>query len=357
MKKLFFTTSMLLSIAAYSQVGVNTDTPKGTLDVTAKKTDGTTAEGFIAPRLTGDQIKAADAQYGTAQKGIIIYATAAVGTSSTKTANITSEGYYYFDGSLWQKVSGAASGWGLTGNTGTTASTAAIGSPVNNNFIGTKDAQDLVVASNNQEVLRATSTGNVGIGISTPDKKLVIKSGTAGASGLKFSDMTSTSPSTPDAGTLGIDASGNVVIHSKAPVTTVFKSFSIDNNAPTASTVSIGSLEFRYNGNASSCVGTPPGPVSYLQIRTTTGANNTGIYHAVVATTQTSNGLGASNPMQVTPTFSNFTYGLYCVNDHAIAFNYFSYTDRTFYRVNVHVADGDNLGFGAQGYIFVEYQK
>ncbi|MEY8760552.1 hypothetical protein [Chryseobacterium tongliaoense] len=165
MKKLFISAGILFSVAAYSQVGINTQTPKGTLDVTAKKTDGTTAEGFIAPRLTGDQIKAADAQYGTAQKGIIIYATAAVGTSSTKTANITSEGYYYFDGSLWQKVgsSSAAAGWGLTGNTGTAAAT---------NFVGTTDNVDFVTRTNNTEKMRITAAGNAGIGTSIPGTSL-----------------------------------------------------------------------------------------------------------------------------------------------------------------------------------------
>jgi uncharacterized protein (TIGR02145 family) len=84
-----------------AQVGINTETPQATLDVVASKTDGSTAEGVIAPRLTGDQIKIKDAQYNVAQKGAIVYATAKVGTASPKTANITAEGYYYFDGSVW----------------------------------------------------------------------------------------------------------------------------------------------------------------------------------------------------------------------------------------------------------------
>lgn len=95
---------LLTGTLATAQVGINNDTPKATLDITAKNTNGSTPEGLIAPRLTGDQIKAADTQYGTAQKGTIVYATAAVTAASTKTAAITAEGYYYFDGGLWQKV-------------------------------------------------------------------------------------------------------------------------------------------------------------------------------------------------------------------------------------------------------------
>ncbi|WP_144282071.1 hypothetical protein [Chryseobacterium echinoideorum] len=103
-KNIIFLGALLLSSAAYSQVGINNETPKATLDVTAKTTNGTKPEGIIAPRLTGDQIKSADTQYDTPQIGTIVYATAAVGTSTPKTVNITSPGYYYFDNNLvWQK--------------------------------------------------------------------------------------------------------------------------------------------------------------------------------------------------------------------------------------------------------------
>lgn len=46
----------------FSQVGINNTSPKATLDVSAKTNNGTRPEGFIAPRLTGDEIKAADNQ-------------------------------------------------------------------------------------------------------------------------------------------------------------------------------------------------------------------------------------------------------------------------------------------------------
>ena len=103
-KNIILLGSLILSSLAYSQVGINNETPKATLDVSAKTTDGTKPEGIIAPRLTGDQIKSADTQYDTAQIGTIVYATAAVGTSTPKTINITSPGYYYFDNTLvWVK--------------------------------------------------------------------------------------------------------------------------------------------------------------------------------------------------------------------------------------------------------------
>lgn len=104
MKKIIIASCMLASKLIFAQVGINTPTPNATLDVVAKTTDGSKPEGIIAPRLTGDQIKLADSQYASNQKGALVYATAAVGTASTKTANITKAGYYYFDGALWQRI-------------------------------------------------------------------------------------------------------------------------------------------------------------------------------------------------------------------------------------------------------------
>jgi hypothetical protein len=104
-----FSLACMIGTAAFSQVGVNTASPQTTLDITAENTDATTAEGIIAPRLTGDQIKGKDAKYTVAQTGAFVYVTAAVtGTPAGKTVNITTTGYYYFDGSLWQNVAKAA---------------------------------------------------------------------------------------------------------------------------------------------------------------------------------------------------------------------------------------------------------
>lgn len=52
-----------------------------------------------------------------------------------------------------------AAGWSLAGNTGT--------DPVTN-FIGTTDAQDFVLRTNNTEKMRIASGGNVGVGTPTP---------------------------------------------------------------------------------------------------------------------------------------------------------------------------------------------
>lgn len=56
--------------------------------------------------------------------------------------------------------------WSLTGNAGTTPGT---------NFIGTTDAKSLQIRTNNQTRIAITSSGNVGIGTSSPTSKLQLR--------------------------------------------------------------------------------------------------------------------------------------------------------------------------------------
>ena len=121
MKKSFFVTAIIAGNFIFGQVGINNESPKATLDVTAKTTTPATAEGIIAPRLTGDQIQGKDAKYLAEQTGTIIYATSAVtGTPAGKTINITEAGYYYFDGLIWQKH--GIEPWNVQGTNSTKAS-------------------------------------------------------------------------------------------------------------------------------------------------------------------------------------------------------------------------------------------
>ncbi|WP_294304255.1 hypothetical protein [uncultured Chryseobacterium sp.] len=94
----------VFSNSAFSQVGINTVTPLTSLDVVARTNDGSSAEGILPPRLTGEQIKAADSRYSAQHAGVIVYITAPVNTASAKTANMTSVGMYVFDGNVWIKM-------------------------------------------------------------------------------------------------------------------------------------------------------------------------------------------------------------------------------------------------------------
>lgn len=104
---------LLFSGLAYAQegrVGINTTEPKATLDVEASPTDLTKTDGFIAPRLTGNQLKNKDSNYTNNQTGAIVYATEAASPTTAKTINVTEAGYYYFDSNVWQKMKGTATG-------------------------------------------------------------------------------------------------------------------------------------------------------------------------------------------------------------------------------------------------------
>ncbi|MEN5308947.1 phage tail protein [Chryseobacterium cucumeris] len=105
---------VLFSQIVYSQssgVGINTTTPKSTFDINGKKdTSGiavsTDIAGLQAPRLTRAELTSkGDTLYGPDQKGAMVYITDVSGGNVTgQRSNITSVGYYYFDGSAWQKI-------------------------------------------------------------------------------------------------------------------------------------------------------------------------------------------------------------------------------------------------------------
>lgn len=59
--------------------------------------------------------------------------------------NTTDQNIYQYNGTNWAVVGSSTGGWNTTGNSGTTSAT---------NFIGTADAQDFVLKSNNSEKLR-----------------------------------------------------------------------------------------------------------------------------------------------------------------------------------------------------------
>ncbi|HEY3876176.1 MAG TPA: hypothetical protein VGM92_11925 [Candidatus Kapabacteria bacterium] len=126
---------LLIPISASAQnVGISTATP----DKSAILEMQSTSQGFLPPRLTNTQMTNVSLP-GVPATGDLVY-------------NSTYVNYYFYNGSIWTPMIG--SGWSLTGDAGTNPST---------NFLGTKDAVDLVQKTNNMEHLRIYNGGNVGL--------------------------------------------------------------------------------------------------------------------------------------------------------------------------------------------------
>ncbi len=101
-KKLVCISCMLAAANFYAQVGINNTAPNATLEVTGKPTITTSADGIIAPRITGDELKNKDNSYNAPQDGTIIYVTQALAVNQTtaRTVNVLDKGYYGFNSSL-----------------------------------------------------------------------------------------------------------------------------------------------------------------------------------------------------------------------------------------------------------------
>ncbi|MFP8894727.1 hypothetical protein [Chryseobacterium sp. EZn1] len=107
-------TAILISGVSFSQVGINTASPKTTLDVSATRdtsgliTNNSQTFGLQAPRLTRAELTANTATYGINQTGALIYITDVTGGDATgQRINVTAMGYYYFDGTVWQRLTQA----------------------------------------------------------------------------------------------------------------------------------------------------------------------------------------------------------------------------------------------------------
>ncbi len=87
------------------------------------------------------------------------------GTAPYRVVMVDANGVMYRGGSAG---TGNLDAWYTTGNAGTSAVT---------NFIGTSDATDFVTRTNNIERMRVTSTGNIGIGTTTPSARLHVLTG------------------------------------------------------------------------------------------------------------------------------------------------------------------------------------
>ena len=113
-------------------------------------------KGLLLPRVSLANISTWGLNGSTPVAGMLVYNT------NVSVAGGSGVGTYYWNGTQWVK-SASNSGWNLTGNAGTDSA---------NNFIGTTDARPLVLRTANNEKLRITTSGNVGIGVAAPTAQL-----------------------------------------------------------------------------------------------------------------------------------------------------------------------------------------
>jgi hypothetical protein len=145
-------TLAVLSLTGYlasAQVGINTNQAQATLDIVGFPANTNKLDGIIAPRLTGDQLRAKT--YTSAQNAAMVYVTTPDSVPAGQTINVTAAGYYYFDGAVWVPVAQVQQkDWHTAGNAGTAASAAILGGLISSgDFFGTTDSQNLVIATAN----------------------------------------------------------------------------------------------------------------------------------------------------------------------------------------------------------------
>ena len=117
MKKIFLVVGFAITIVVQGQVGIQTNQPKSTLDVSAKRdnngiiTDNSLTYGFQVPRLTRAELTNLTTAYGVDQKSALIYVTDITGGNINSPRTLVDAiGFYYWDGSLWQKLTTGITG-------------------------------------------------------------------------------------------------------------------------------------------------------------------------------------------------------------------------------------------------------
>ena len=124
--KIYITLFLLFAFnSIYAQVGIGTTSPDGALDVFS------TTDGLLIPRVALSATNVATITTPTISELVYNTFTSAAGP------NQVTPGFYYWDGSLWNKLAtgNTNSDWTLLGNAGTSPTT---------NFLGTTDNQDMV---------------------------------------------------------------------------------------------------------------------------------------------------------------------------------------------------------------------
>ncbi|MEP4850111.1 hypothetical protein, partial [Nonlabens ulvanivorans] len=145
-----------------------------------------TDKGILIPRLDLSDLSTIAPVTGGATESLLVY----------NTNTTTGKGFYFWSGVEWVPV-GKGLYWEKDGNTGTTP-----GTSTGENYLGTKDAQDLVIATNSTEVMRVTSNGQV----------LASNAGSAAAPTFSFHSDSDTGIYSEGTDKLNVSAAGNNMV-------------------------------------------------------------------------------------------------------------------------------------------------
>ena len=115
---------LLLTCVCSAQIGINTATPKATLDI---KGNADAPKGVILPSYTAEELSDLDDTFTTDQNGMMIFITEGIG-SSNKTANVLGSGFYFYDAikEIWELPGNAQPWFSSTTNKPATKNTEAI---------------------------------------------------------------------------------------------------------------------------------------------------------------------------------------------------------------------------------------
>ena len=136
MKKILVILMCTFAVHVQAQEGVAINNDGASPDASSILDLKSTTKGILIPRMTEFQ----RTQISNVATGLLVFQTD--GTS----------GFYFYSGSGWESLSTGSSGWNRSGNVGTTNGT---------DFIGTTDAQDLDIRTNNVVRARITQKGQI----------------------------------------------------------------------------------------------------------------------------------------------------------------------------------------------------
>ena len=131
MKKYLFNAIILLSAISNAQVGINTENPNSSFEV-AKTNSAAKIDGVIVPKLTKLELNQKSYQtsndsngheipyYGESQLSALVFVTdttlSADITQKPQVNDITSTGFYFYNGTKWVKLDQSLSKWDTSGN-------------------------------------------------------------------------------------------------------------------------------------------------------------------------------------------------------------------------------------------------